>query len=66
MKTLDFFASHPVFSLAEATEALSPDGGRSGTLNRLKYHLSGVREEKETVPIETVYLRVLCGRVLSG
>jgi len=37
MKTLDFFASHPVFSLAEATEVLSPDGGRSGTLNRLKY-----------------------------
>ena len=27
MKTLDFFASHPVFSLAEATEALSPEGG---------------------------------------
>jgi predicted transcriptional regulator of viral defense system len=43
MKTLDFFASHPVFSLAEATEALAPDGGRSGTLNRLKYHLKAGR-----------------------
>jgi predicted transcriptional regulator of viral defense system len=43
MKTLDFFASHPVFSLAEATEALSPDGGRSGTVNRLKYHLKAGR-----------------------
>jgi predicted transcriptional regulator of viral defense system len=43
MKTLDFFASHPVFSLAEATEALSPDGDRSGTLNRLKYHLKAGR-----------------------
>ncbi len=43
MKTLDFFASHPVFSLVEATEALSPDGGRSGTINRLKYHLKAGR-----------------------
>ena len=43
MKTLDFFASHPVFSLAEATEALSPKGDRSGTLNRLKYHLKAGR-----------------------
>jgi predicted transcriptional regulator of viral defense system len=43
MKTLDFFSSHPVFSLAEATEALSQDGGRSGTLNRLKYHLKAGR-----------------------
>jgi hypothetical protein len=66
MKTLDFFARHPVFSLAEATDALAPDGGRTSTLNRLKYHRSGIKEEKETVPIEAVYLRVLCGRVLSG
>jgi predicted transcriptional regulator of viral defense system len=43
MKTLDYFASHPVFSLAEATEALAPDGGRSGTLNRLKYYLKAGR-----------------------
>lgn len=43
MKTLDFFASHPVFTLAEATEALSPDGGRSATVNRLKYHLKAGR-----------------------
>jgi len=54
VKTLDFFASHPVFSLAEATEALAPDGGRTSTLNRLKYHRSGIKEEKETVPIEAV------------
>ena len=66
MKTLDFFASHPVFSFAEATEALAPDGGRSGTLSRLKYHRSGIKEEKETAPIEAAYLRVLCARVLSG
>ena len=43
MKTQDFFANHPVFSLAEATEALSQDGGSSGTLNRLKYYLKAGR-----------------------
>jgi predicted transcriptional regulator of viral defense system len=43
MKTSDFFVNHPVFSLAEATEALSQDGGRSGTLNRLKYYLKAGR-----------------------
>ncbi len=37
--TNDFLAAHPVFSLDEATQALSPPGGRSGTLERLKYHL---------------------------
>jgi len=37
--THNFFATHPVFSLDEATKALSPPGGRSGTLERLKYHL---------------------------
>ncbi|MFO8035025.1 MAG: hypothetical protein R6U57_00115 [Anaerolineales bacterium] len=37
--TRDFFATHPVFSLDEATRDLSPPGGRSGTLERLKYHI---------------------------
>ena len=39
MKTAEFFSLHPVFSLDEATKVLSPPGGRSGTLERLKYHL---------------------------
>lgn len=39
MKTAQFFATHPVFSLHEATTALAPTGGRSGTVERLKYHL---------------------------
>jgi predicted transcriptional regulator of viral defense system len=39
MKTAEFFALHPVFSLDEASKALSPPGGRLGTLERLKYHL---------------------------
>ena len=43
MKTLDFFASHPVFSLDEAVEALAPTGGRAGTVDRLKYHLKAGR-----------------------
>ena len=37
--TRDFFAGHPVFSLGEATTALSPPGGRRGTVERLKHHL---------------------------
>lgn len=37
--TNDFFAINSVFSLDEATEALSPPGGKSGTVERLKYHL---------------------------
>jgi predicted transcriptional regulator of viral defense system len=39
MKTSDFFTTHQVFSLDEAHQALSPPGGRSGTVERLKYHL---------------------------
>jgi len=39
VKTAQFFATHPVFSLHEATTALAPTGGRSGTVERLKYHL---------------------------
>ena len=37
--TRDFFAGNPVFSLSEATAALSPPGGRRGTVERLKHHL---------------------------
>lgn len=43
MRTLDFFASNPVFSLDEATEALSLASGHSGTLNRLKYYIKARR-----------------------
>jgi len=39
VKTADFFATHPVFSLDEASRVLAPIGGRSGTVERLKYHL---------------------------
>jgi hypothetical protein len=39
VKTAEFFATHPVFSLDEATMALAPKGGRLGTVERLKYHL---------------------------
>lgn len=38
LKTTDFFNTHPVFSLNEAEEILAPKGGRSATLERLKYH----------------------------
>jgi predicted transcriptional regulator of viral defense system len=38
MKTFEFFANHPVFSLDEAAKALVPPGGRSGTVERLKHY----------------------------
>ena len=43
MKTSEFFATHSVFSLNEAAEALKPIGGRLGTVERLKYHLKAGR-----------------------
>ena len=39
VKTAEFFATHPVFSLDEAAHALAPPGGRRGTVERLKHHL---------------------------
>jgi len=39
MKTTEFFATHPVFSLDDATMVLAPNGGRLGTVERLKYPL---------------------------
>ena len=39
MKTIDFFALHPVFSLDEASSALGLPGGRAATVERLKYHV---------------------------
>lgn len=43
MKTTDLFRMHSVFSLDEASEALVPRGGRTGTVERLKYHLEAGR-----------------------
>ncbi len=43
MKTADFLATHPVFSLEEATNALVPPRGRAGTVARLKHHLANGR-----------------------
>lgn len=40
MRTVDFFLTHPVFSLDEATQALAPRGGRTATVERLKHHLA--------------------------
>lgn len=52
MTTTDFFATHPVFSLDEATRALSPKGGRTGTVERLKHH---VRKGRLTLVTRGVY-----------
>jgi len=43
VKTADFFATHPVFSLDEAEGKLAPPGGRTGTVERLKHHLESGR-----------------------
>ena len=39
MRTADFFAANPVFSLDEATRDLAPPGGRRGAVERLKHHV---------------------------
>ncbi|HSL84027.1 MAG TPA: hypothetical protein VLF66_14725, partial [Thermoanaerobaculia bacterium] len=39
MNTQEFLASHPVFSLQEATAAWSPRGGTSGAAERLKHYV---------------------------
>jgi hypothetical protein len=41
--TQEFLATHPVFSLDEATAAWSPRGGTSGTVERLKHYLETER-----------------------
>jgi predicted transcriptional regulator of viral defense system len=41
--TAEFLATHPVFSLPEATEALAPAGGTRGAVERLKYHVKNGR-----------------------
>ena len=43
LPTSQFFATHPVFSLREATETLAPSGGRKGAVERLKYHVESGR-----------------------
>ena len=43
MKTVDFFNTHPVFSLDEAAQVLDPPGGRARVVERLKYHLKSGR-----------------------
>ena len=56
ISTNDFFARNPVFSLGKAAHVLNPAGGRSGTLERLKYHVRAgrlkrvAREVYATVP----------------
>lgn len=56
MKTQQFLATHPVFSLTEAQSALRPPGGSRGTVERLKHHLESgrlkrvIREVYATVP----------------
>jgi predicted transcriptional regulator of viral defense system len=39
VKTVEFLATHPVFSLDEAARILAPPGGRAGTVERLKHYL---------------------------
>jgi predicted transcriptional regulator of viral defense system len=54
VKTSDFLASHPVFSLDEATVSLSPPVGRPGTVERLKHHLETGRLKLVTRGIYSV------------
>lgn len=54
LKTTDFFATHPVFSLDAAAEALAPGGKRSGVVDRLKYHLNAGRIKRVTREVYAV------------
>jgi len=54
VQTHDFFSSHPVISLGEATEALEPRGGRAGAVERLKYHITRGRLKLVTREIYAV------------
>jgi predicted transcriptional regulator of viral defense system len=57
LRTADFLAENPVFSLEEATAALAPPGGRSGTVERLKHYLETGRLERVTREIYAVVPR---------
>jgi predicted transcriptional regulator of viral defense system len=48
LRVTDFFATHPVFSLDEAVEALTRGGKRIGVVERLKYHLKTGRLKRVT------------------
>ncbi len=54
LKTTDFFAMHPIFSLDEAVEILTPGGKRSVIVDRLKYHLKTGRLKRVTREIYAV------------
>lgn len=58
MNTSELFATHPVFSLEEATRLLAPRGGRAGTVERLKHH---VRTGRVKVVTRGVYAVVPAG-----
>jgi predicted transcriptional regulator of viral defense system len=52
--TAEFFATHPVFSLDEAVQALAPEGARSTVVERLKHHLEVGRLQLVTREIYAV------------
>ena len=54
MKTSEFLALHSVFSLDEATQTLTPAGGKAGTVSRLKYYLATGRLKLVTREIYAV------------
>jgi predicted transcriptional regulator of viral defense system len=54
LRGTDFFATHPVFSLDEATAALMPEGRRASVVDRLKYHLKTGRLKRVTREIYAV------------
>ena len=63
LKTADFFNTHPIFSLNDAEKTLAPSGGRSATLERLKYHMKAGRLKPVT---RGVYAVVPPGMPVEG
>ena len=54
LKTTDFFATHPIFSLDEAVNVMTPGGKRISIVDRLKYHLKTGRLKRVTREIYAV------------
>ncbi len=59
VKTEDFFATCPVFSLDEAEKVLNPPSGRTGIVERLKHHLGTGRLKRVTRGVYAVVPRGL-------
>jgi hypothetical protein len=62
LKTAEFFASNPVFSLDDVVRELMPPGGRVGAAERLRHYLETgrLRSVSKGVPYSPIIARWSC------